>query len=126
MTKDEVFKKIVDILGKYSKTEIKMENISMETSILDDLKINSARLVDIVLDFEDVFDIEVDDDDADSVATVGDGVNLIMAKIEKVSLTYGLEVQRKVCLENSVPCRLDHLPVLGYVFNCSHAFRWQV
>ena len=81
MTKDEVFKKIVDILGKYSKTEIKMENISMETSIVDDLKINSARLVDIVLDFEDVFDIEVDDDDADSVATVGDGVNLIMAKI---------------------------------------------
>ena len=81
MTKDEVFKKIVDILSKYSKTEIKMENISMETSILDDLKINSARLVDIVLDFEDVFDIEVDDDDADSVSTVGDGVNLIMAKI---------------------------------------------
>ena len=53
----------------------------METSILDDLKINSARLVDIVLDFEDVFNIEVDDDDADSVATVGDGVKLIMAKI---------------------------------------------
>ena len=81
MTKDEVFKKIVDILSKYSKAEIKMENISMETSILDELKINSARLVDIVLDFEDVFDIEVDDDDADNVATVGDGVNLILAKI---------------------------------------------
>ena len=81
MTKDEVLKKIVDILSKYSKTEINMENISMETSILDDLKINSARLVDIVLDFEDVFDIEVDDDDADNVATVGDGVNLILAKI---------------------------------------------
>ncbi len=81
MTKDEVFKKIVDILSRYSKTEIKIEDISMETSILDDLKINSARLVDIVLDFEDVFNIEVDDDDADSVATVGDGVKLIMAKI---------------------------------------------
>ena len=81
MTKDEVFKKIVDILRKYSKAEIKTENISMETSILDDLKINSARLVDIVLDFEDVFDIEVDDDDADNVITVGDGVNLILFKI---------------------------------------------
>ncbi len=81
MTKDEVLIKIVDILSKYSKTEINMETISMETSILDDLKINSARLVDIVLDFEDEFDIEVDDDDADKVATVGDGVDLILAKI---------------------------------------------
>jgi len=81
MTKDDVFQKVVDILGKYSKSDISAENISMETSILDDLKINSARLVDIVLDFEDAFDIEVDDDDADKVVTVGDGVNLIMSKI---------------------------------------------
>lgn len=81
MSKEDVFNKVVEILGKYSKTEISADNITMETSILDDLKINSARLVDIVLDFEDAFDIEVDDDDADSVATVGDGVNLILAKI---------------------------------------------
>ncbi len=81
MTKEDVFSKVLDILGKYSKSEISADNISMETSILDDLKINSARLVDIVLDFEDAFDIEVDDDDADSVITVGDGVNLILSKI---------------------------------------------
>lgn len=82
MTREEVFEKVVEILNQYSKTEITTESISMDTSILDDLKINSARLVDIVLDFEDAFDIEVDDDDADSVATVGDGVNLILKKIQ--------------------------------------------
>jgi len=76
-----VFAKVVEVLGKYTKDKTALENVSMKTSILNDLKINSARLVDIVLDFEDVFDIEVDDDDADSVATVGDGVNLILAKI---------------------------------------------
>jgi acyl carrier protein len=81
MNQDEVFKKIVDILCKYSKADIAAENITMETSILDDLKINSARLVDIILDFEDEFEIEVDDDDADAVATVGDGVKLIMEKL---------------------------------------------
>ena len=81
MRKDEVFNKVVEILNKYSKTDITAGDISMETSILEDLKINSARLVDIVLDFEDAFDIEVDDDEADSVTTVGDGVNLILRKI---------------------------------------------
>ena len=81
MTKEDVFNKVVEILGKYSKSDLDAGKITMETSILDDLKINSARLVDIVLDFEDAFDIEVDDDDADKVSTVGDGVNLILAKL---------------------------------------------
>lgn len=81
MTQQEVLDKVVEILSKYSKSELPADKITMDTSILDDLKINSARLVDIVLDFEDVFDIEVDDDDADKVSTVGDGVKLIMTKL---------------------------------------------
>lgn len=81
MTKEEVFKKVVEILTKYSKSNIPSDKISPETTILKDLNVNSARLVDIVLDFEDAFDIAVDDDEADKVRTVGDGVQLILAKI---------------------------------------------
>ena len=81
MTKEEVFKKVVEILTKYSKSNILSDKISPETTILKDLNVNSARLVDIVLDFEDAFDIAVDDDEADKVRTVGDGVQLILAKI---------------------------------------------
>ncbi|KAA3613791.1 MAG: acyl carrier protein [Calditrichaeota bacterium] len=81
MTKEEVLGKVVEILKKYSKADVAEDAIKMETTILDDLKVNSARLVDIVLDFEDTFDIEVEDDDADKVRTVGDGVELILAKI---------------------------------------------
>ena len=81
MTEQDVLKKVVEIIGKYTKDKAALENVSMKTSILEDLKINSARLVDIVLDFEDEFDIEVDDDDADSVASIGDGVKLILTKI---------------------------------------------
>ena len=81
MTKEEVLGKVIEILQKYSKAEIADSDINMDTTILDDLKVNSARLVDIVLDFEDEFDIEVEDDDADKVRTVGDGVELILAKI---------------------------------------------
>ena len=46
---------------------------------MKDLEVNSARLVDIVLEIEDTFDIEVSDDDADQVNTVGDAVKLIVA-----------------------------------------------
>ena len=53
----------------------------MASSILDDLKVNSARLVDVVIAFEDDFDIEIADDDVDTVNTVGDAVTLITGKL---------------------------------------------
>ncbi len=53
----------------------------MGTSILEDLKVNSARLVDVVIAFEDEFDIEIEDEDVDSVNTVGDAVTLIASKL---------------------------------------------
>ena len=52
-----------------------------ETNILDDLKVNSARLVDVVLAFEDEFDIEIADEDVDAVETVADCVSLIQQKL---------------------------------------------
>jgi acyl carrier protein len=77
----QIFDKVSGILKKYSKSDEALASLSMETSILEDLKVNSARLVDIVLDFEDNFEIEVEDEDADKVRTVGDAVTLISSKL---------------------------------------------
>ena len=77
----EIFDRVVKILTPYVKNQEALEGASLATHILDDLKVNSARLVDVVLEFEDVFDIEIDDDDVDKVETVGNAVELIEAKI---------------------------------------------
>jgi acyl carrier protein len=68
MTQQEVQTKVVEILRPFVKSNTPAEQITMETSILKDLKVNSARLVDIVLEIEE----------ADQVKTVGDAVNLIL------------------------------------------------
>ena len=81
MSEEQVFKKVVEILTPYVKDADALAKVSMESDILGDLKVNSARLVDVVLAFEDVFGIEVADDDADKVATVGDAVQLIQGKL---------------------------------------------
>ena len=81
VTQKEVFERVVKILTPYVKNQEAFANVRLETSILDDLKVNSARLVDVVLEFEDAFDIEIADDDVDSVETVGDAVSLIEAKV---------------------------------------------
>jgi acyl carrier protein len=81
MPDKKTFEKVVEILKPYAKDADALAKVSLETSILSDLKINSARLVDVVLAFEDTFGIEVADDDADRVETVGDAVRLIESKL---------------------------------------------
>lgn len=74
---EEILEKVVKIISKHAKNQEALSNLNMETNILTDLQVNSARLVDIVLDFEDEFDIEIDDDDADKIASIGDAVALV-------------------------------------------------
>lgn len=77
----EVFETVVKILSPYVKNQEALAGVELETHILDDLQVNSSRLVDVVLQFEDTFDIEIDDDDIDSVETVGNCVRLILQKV---------------------------------------------
>ena len=81
MTEKEIFDKVIAILKPYVKNREALATVSNDTNILEDLKVNSARLVDVVLAFEDAFGIEVADDDADKVETVGDAVRLIQGKL---------------------------------------------
>lgn len=81
MTREEIFTKVVEIVRPFAKDKDALTAAKLETNILDDLKVNSARLVDVILEFEDEFDIEVEDEDADSVNTIGDAVDLIAAKV---------------------------------------------
>ena len=81
MTRDEILAKVVEIIRPFVNNQEALESVDENTNILQDLKVNSARLVDIILDFEDAFDIEVEDEDADAVNTVGDAVGLIAAKV---------------------------------------------
>ena len=81
MDQSEIMVTVVKILTPWVKNEDALQSVSMETSILDDLKVNSARLVDVVIAFEDEFDIEIEDEDVDSVNSVGDAVQLISGKL---------------------------------------------
>ena len=80
MSVEQITKKIIDILRGYVKDTALLEKATPETHILKDLKVNSARLVDIIIKCEDVFGTMIDDDEADRIATIGDAVLLIQQK----------------------------------------------
>ena len=79
MTQNEAFTKVVAIIGPFAKNTEALKSATRETTILTDLGVNSARLVDIILAFEDDFNIAIDDDTADKIRTLGDAVDQILA-----------------------------------------------
>jgi acyl carrier protein len=53
----------------------------MDSNLIDDLDIDSLELVDLTMEFENEFDIEIEDDQVEKIKTVGDIVNLIKEKL---------------------------------------------
>lgn len=80
MTKEEITYCLKNIVAPYVQNDLAFQKFSEETDFLKDLEINSANLVDIVLDVEDEFGIVMDNDSMDSMLTVEDAVGIISRK----------------------------------------------
>lgn len=81
MDDKKIFDEMVNILKVYTKDQTLLDKATLDTHILNDLKVNSARLVDVIIKCEDVFGISVDDDEADKIRTIGDAVRIIKQKL---------------------------------------------
>ena len=79
MEVNEVFEKVkglfVEELG------IDSEKITMDAKLEEDLEIDSLGIVEVVMAFEDEFEIEIDDEELADVGTVGQAVNLLHSKL---------------------------------------------
>ncbi|MDT0677020.1 acyl carrier protein [Autumnicola musiva] len=82
MTDTEIIERLKKIVTPYVQRKEGLENFNKKTDFLNDLKINSANLVDVVLDVEDEFDIEIDNESMEGMLTVGDAKQIILRKLE--------------------------------------------
>lgn len=64
-----VFEKVKDILVEY--LEVEEDCITADTDIQNDLGADSLDIVDLIMSFEDEFEIEVPDEDIENLRTVG-------------------------------------------------------
>jgi acyl carrier protein len=71
---DRVKNIIVDRLG------VKEEEIKLESSFKEDLGADSLDVVELVMELEDEFDMEISDEDAEKINTVGDVVTYITSR----------------------------------------------
>lgn len=81
MSEKEIVSKIKNIVEPYVQRIEGLKDFTEDTDFLKDLQINSANLVDVVLDVEDEFNIEIDNDSMEGMLTVGDAKSIIQRKM---------------------------------------------
>jgi acyl carrier protein len=84
MTKNELITHLKPILAAYTQNKEALEDINESTDFVKDLKINSANLVDVVLDVEEEFGIEIDNQSMEKMLTVSAAMAIIETKLLEI------------------------------------------
>lgn len=81
MNKEELITKLKGIVKPYIQNQEAFDNLSEKTDFINDLKINSANLVDVILDVEEEFDIEIDNEAMERMLDVKSAMEIIQEKL---------------------------------------------
>ncbi|MCF7808113.1 MAG: acyl carrier protein [Candidatus Marinimicrobia bacterium] len=73
------FEKVRDVIVE--KLGVDAAKITEEASFIDDLGADSLDTVELIMQFEEVFDIEIPDEDAETITTVGKAVEYVESKL---------------------------------------------
>ncbi len=76
MNKEEIFEELKKIIVE--QLGVNEENITMQASFIDDLSADSLDIVELVMNIEEKFDLEIPDSEAEKIATVEDVVEYIL------------------------------------------------
>jgi len=87
MTKEARYEKLKNIVKVYLPQDVATSDITLQSNFLKELNINSANLVDIILDVEDAFDIRLENEDMNKMETVADAIEIVDKKLATKDLS---------------------------------------
>ncbi|WP_310560627.1 acyl carrier protein [Flavobacterium sp.] len=83
MDKKETIEKLKTIVKPYIKSQEAFDNLTESTDFITDLQINSANLVDVILDIEEEFDIIIDNESMERMVNVKAAMEIIETKLSE-------------------------------------------
>lgn len=81
MNREETIERLKSIIKPFVHNEEAFESLNENTDFITDLNINSANLVDIILDVEDAFDIQIDNESMEKMMSVKATLEIIETKL---------------------------------------------
>ncbi len=83
MDKKETIEKLKNIIKPYIKNQEAFDNLTENTDFITDLQINSANLVDIILDIEEEYEIIIDNQSMERMLDVKSALEIIETKLSE-------------------------------------------
>jgi acyl carrier protein len=83
MTRQDILDELKKVLAPYTTNKELLAGVNEQTDLLQDLKINSANLVDIIIDAESKYNIEIDYDAAEKMTNVGSCIDVIQERLQQ-------------------------------------------
>jgi acyl carrier protein len=80
MNREQIISQLKTLIMPYVEDRSALDTLSESSELVNHLHINSLHLIDIVLDVEAAFDIEITADEADKLSTIGSVLDLIEGK----------------------------------------------
>ncbi|UEA30764.1 acyl carrier protein [Granulicatella elegans] len=78
MSEQEVLDKVIQLISE--RFSVDVLKITRDTTFQEDLGADSLDVVELVMELEDTFGIQISDEDAEQIVTIGDAVNYIVSQ----------------------------------------------
>jgi acyl carrier protein len=78
VTRDEIKEKVIEIVCE--QMGVMKDKVADETSFINDLGADSLDTVELIMEFEDAFDLSIPDEDAEKIQSVGDAITYVVER----------------------------------------------
>jgi acyl carrier protein len=83
MDREATIEQLKGIVKPYIQNEEAFETLTEDTDFINDLKINSANLVDVILDIEEKFDVIIDNESMEKMVNVKAAIGIIETELSR-------------------------------------------
>jgi acyl carrier protein len=83
MNREATIEQLKSIVKPYIQNEVAFETLTEDTDFINDLKINSANLVDVILDIEEKYDVIIDNESMEKMVNVRAAIAIIETELSK-------------------------------------------